>query len=155
MHFKAISGPYQGVEYDVTDDGAGNLYATGSIFGGGTFWGALDYALSGFLRNTTFVGTTPDDYQVTASYKSYQHNVTSFGRVTTTGSGTFSANFTVPAVANGNYNVTAIDSGGSMATATLNTIPEGFTIGVMMLLSSVAVIVGTRYFRKRPKGQDW
>ena len=30
-------------------------------------------------------------------------------------------------------------------------IPEGLTIGVMMLLSTVAVIVSTRYFRKRPK----
>ena len=30
-------------------------------------------------------------------------------------------------------------------------IPEGLTIGVMLLLSTVAVIVGTRYFRKRPK----
>jgi predicted secreted protein len=29
--------------------------------------------------------------------------------------------------------------------------PEGLTIGVMMLLSAVAVIVSLRYFRKRPK----
>jgi hypothetical protein len=34
-------------------------------------------------------------------------------------------------------------------------IPEGLTIGVMMLLSTVAVIVGTRYFRKRPKWENW
>jgi hypothetical protein len=31
------------------------------------------------------------------------------------------------------------------------TIPEGLTIGVMVLLSSFAVIVSTRYFRKHPK----
>ena len=31
------------------------------------------------------------------------------------------------------------------------TIPEGLTIGVMMLLSSVAVVVSVRYFRKQPK----
>jgi len=30
-------------------------------------------------------------------------------------------------------------------------IPEGLTIGVMMLLATVGVIVGTRYFRKKPK----
>jgi len=30
-------------------------------------------------------------------------------------------------------------------------IPEGLTIGVMLLLSTVGVIVGTRYFRKRAK----
>ena len=34
-------------------------------------------------------------------------------------------------------------------------IPEGLTIGVMLLLSTVAVIVGMRYFRKRPKWQNW
>jgi hypothetical protein len=32
--------------------------------------------------------------------------------------------------------------------------PEGLTTGVMMLLSTVAVIVGMRYFRKRPKWQN-
>jgi len=31
------------------------------------------------------------------------------------------------------------------------TIPEGLTIGVMVLLSSVAVVVSIRYFRKPPK----
>jgi len=31
------------------------------------------------------------------------------------------------------------------------TVPEGLTIGVMVLLSTVAVVVGTRYFRKRLK----
>ncbi len=31
------------------------------------------------------------------------------------------------------------------------TIPEGLTTGVMVLLSTVAVIVSSRYFRKRPK----
>jgi hypothetical protein len=30
-------------------------------------------------------------------------------------------------------------------------IPEGLTIGVMMLVSSVAVVVSSRYFRKQPK----
>ncbi len=30
-------------------------------------------------------------------------------------------------------------------------VPEGLAIGVMLVLSTVAVIVGTRYFRKRPK----
>jgi predicted secreted protein len=33
----------------------------------------------------------------------------------------------------------------------LGVIPEGLTIGVMLLLSTVAFVVGTRYFRKRPK----
>jgi hypothetical protein len=36
-------------------------------------------------------------------------------------------------------------------TAVQETIPEGIGLGVMMLLSSVAVIVGARYFRKKQK----
>jgi hypothetical protein len=31
------------------------------------------------------------------------------------------------------------------------TIPEGLTIGLMVALSSVAVVVSARYFRKPPK----
>jgi predicted secreted protein len=34
-------------------------------------------------------------------------------------------------------------------------VPEGLTIGVMLLLSTIAVIVGVRYFRKQPKWQNW
>ena len=34
------------------------------------------------------------------------------------------------------------------------TIPEGLTIGVMVLLSSFAVIVSYRYFRRQPKAQS-
>jgi hypothetical protein len=33
-------------------------------------------------------------------------------------------------------------------------VPEGLTIGVMLILSTVAVIVGTRYYRKRPKWEN-
>jgi hypothetical protein len=136
-----------GGAFDYTDDGAGNIYQDT-----GTFFGILDYALGGFYRNST---NNPADYEFTATYTFYLYNnVTSFGRVTTTGSGAFSANFTVPAVANGNYNVTAIDSGGTLATATLNvnsTIPEVLPFGAILLLSSVAVVAGSWHFRKRPK----
>lgn len=34
-------------------------------------------------------------------------------------------------------------------------VPEGLTTGVMLLLSTVAVIGGTRYFRKRPKTENF
>ena len=34
-------------------------------------------------------------------------------------------------------------------------VPEGLTIGVMLLLSTIAVIVSARYFRKRPKWENW
>jgi hypothetical protein len=32
-------------------------------------------------------------------------------------------------------------------------VPEDLTLGVMLLLSTIAVIVGAHYFRKRPKWQ--
>ena len=34
-------------------------------------------------------------------------------------------------------------------------IPEGLTIGVMLLLSTLAVVVSARYFRKRQKWENW
>jgi predicted secreted protein len=34
-------------------------------------------------------------------------------------------------------------------------VPEGLTIEIILLLSTVAVIVSMRYFRKRPKWQNW
>ena len=34
-------------------------------------------------------------------------------------------------------------------------IPEGLTLGVMLLLSTIAVIVSMRYYRKRPKWKNW
>jgi hypothetical protein len=91
---------------------------------------------------------------VLVSYTYYTYNVTPAAGVTTTGAGAFSASITVPSVANGAYTVTAVDTAGNIATSTLtvdNTIPEGWTFGVMLLASSVVAIVGTRYFRKNPK----
>ena len=37
----------------------------------------------------------------------------------------------------------------------LGVVPEGLTFGVMLLLSTVAVIVSMRYFRKRLNGKNW
>jgi hypothetical protein len=37
----------------------------------------------------------------------------------------------------------------------LGVVPEGSTIGVMLLLSTIAVIVSLRYFRKRPKTENF
>jgi hypothetical protein len=34
-------------------------------------------------------------------------------------------------------------------------VPEGLTIGVMLAMSAIAVIVSMRYFRKRPKWENW
>ena len=37
----------------------------------------------------------------------------------------------------------------------LGVVPEGLTLEVMLLLSTIAVIVSVSYFRKRPKRQNW
>jgi uncharacterized membrane protein YfhO len=81
--------------------------------------------------------------------------VTPAAGVTTTGAGAFTASITVPTVADGNYVVTAVDTAGNKATQTLNVVPEGLTIGVMLTLSTIAVIISTRYFRKQPKIKNY
>jgi hypothetical protein len=138
-----------GVVSYYTDNGDGTLASTSTYFVSGT----INYATGVFSRTST---TDLSSYTLihTASYTRYQNNTTPAAGVTTLASGSFTASITVPSVANGNYNVTAIDTSGNRATATLgvdSAIPEGLTFGVMMLLSSVAVVVGSRYFRKRSR----
>lgn len=149
MHIHLVSITYPGQQYDYYDDGTGRLLRNTD----GALLGVVDYALGTFARNAT---GTPTENEWTATYRYYQYNVTSvnIATVTTTASGTFSAYFTVPAVTNGNYNVTAIDSGGTFATATLNVnnaVPEILPFGAVLLLSSVAVVAGSWHFRKRPR----
>jgi outer membrane protein assembly factor BamB len=62
--------------------------------------------------------------------------------------------YSSPAVANGVVYIGSIDRK-VYAFSSEPPIPEGLTIGVMMLLSTLAVIVGTRYFRKRPKIENY
>jgi hypothetical protein len=133
----------------ITDNGAGALTSTSQYFASGT----INYTASKYTHYST---ADPAGYTVvtTASYTRYQNNTTPAAGVTTDASGSFTASITVPIVANGNYNVTAIDTQGNLATKTLgvdSAIPEGLTIGVMVLLSSVAMLVGSRYFRKRSR----
>jgi hypothetical protein len=138
-----------GVESDFTDKGDGTMSTT-STYDAGSY---LNYVTGAFGRSST-ADLTDMEITFTASYTYYTYNVTPAAGVNTTASGTFTAAITVPTVANGNYIVTAMDTQGNRATATLgvdSAIPEGLTIGVMMLLSSVAVVVGARYFRKRPR----
>ena len=68
----------------------------------------------------------------------------------TTSSGIYGS----PVVANGV--AYAVNMGGVVyAFSAWEPIPEGLTLGVMLLLSTMAVIVGARYFRKRPKWENW
>jgi len=139
-----------GVTSDYTDDGDGTLtsssqYAINPVvnYVNGSFSRRSSSDWSGFTAPVAYI-----------NYTYYAYNVTPAAGVTTLGTGAFSAAITVPSVANGDYTVTAVDTQGNKATTTLtvdNTIPEGLTIGIMVALSSVAVVVGTRYFRKKPK----
>src|SRR4030042_1094029 len=63
---------------------------------------------------------------------------------------TGSAIWSSPAVANGVVYIGSYDKK-VYAFSSGAPIPEGLTIGVMLLLATVAVIVSPRYFRKRPK----
>ncbi len=138
-----------GYEESIDDKGNGELW----YYDGRGFWATLNYASGSYHRE----GGTSNvaDWTYYASYKSCQYNVTSFGSITTTSSGTFTANFTVPpGAANGLHNVTAIDAVGNVAVTTLNvdnTLPEALPFGVMILLSATAVAASSLHFRKRPR----
>ncbi len=163
------TGPYTGtvttgpikpgsfVLYSDTTSGGG-LISTYNDQGDGTTLGSFEGAtgtinyVTGVWTRVTTVDVTGIVTNYTATYVTYQYNVTPATGATTSASGTFSAGITVPSVANGSYNVTAIDAGGNRATSSLTvdaTIPEGLTIGVIVLLSSFAVIVGGKYFGKQ------
>ena len=67
-----------------------------------------------------------------------------------TGNGVYDS----PVVANGVAYVVSAD-GNVYAFSAWEPIPEGLTIGVMLLLSTIAVMVSARYYRKRPKWENW
>lgn len=137
------------VESDYTDNGDGTLTSS-STYALNPF---VNYVTGAFGRSTT---SAWDGYAVvfTANYTYYQYAVTPTANVTTSASGSFTANITVPSVSAGTYTVTAIDTSGKLATNSLNVsaqpIPEGLSIGAIVLLSSAAVMVGS-YLGKRPK----
>ncbi len=144
-----VSSDTNVVESDYTDNGDGTL-TTDSTYSVGHF---VNYAAGVFGRSTT---SAWDTYTVvfTAKYTGYQYKVTPPSNPNTTATGTFTATITVPTgLANGNYNITAIDTAGNRAYATLtvdSTIPEVMPLGPVMLLTVLAVASGSWYFRKRP-----
>jgi hypothetical protein len=137
-------------ETDFTDKGDGTMSTT-SAYDAGSY---LYYVNGSFGRSSTMDLST-SDIIFTAAYKYYQNNVTPPGNPSSTATGTFSVQITVPAgLANGNYNVTAIDASGNTATAMLNvsgTIPENLPVSWILLLSSAALVASIWYFRKRTK----
>jgi hypothetical protein len=147
-----------------SDTGSGGIVSTYTDLGDGTCSWSYDGSVMGRINYVTGVwyrGTTVDVTGIAALYSAtytyYQYNVTIAGGVNSTASGTFSTSITVPAsVANGNYNVTAVDTSGNKGVSTLTVsgvIPEGIPTVFIMLLTATAVIAGSYYFRKRPSIQ--
>jgi hypothetical protein len=133
---------------DITDAGTGTLTSTAATFGGGT----INYVTGQYVTYSTI---DPSSFTIvrTLSYTRYQYSVSSAG-LTTDSSGAFTSAIIVPNVVNGAYNVLAIDTQGNSATSSLtvnSAVPEGLSIVVMVLLSSIAAIISTRYFRKPSK----
>jgi hypothetical protein len=139
-----VSSDTNVVESDYTDDGDGTMTSS-SEYALNPF---VNYVTGAFGRSTT---SAWDTYTVvyTCSYTYYQYNGT---RTTANSAGAFSTTFTVPAsAANGSIVVTAFDTTGTKSTATLVVIPEGFSLGIVIALSAVAVIVSIRFLRRQPK----
>ena len=135
-----------------TDDGDGTTTGT---FEGAV--GTINYVTGEWSRTTT-VDVSGIAANYSATYIRYQYNVTPAVGITTDALGSFSASIIVPSVGSGTYNVTAIDTAGNRANGSLSVdvaIPEGLTIGVVVLLTSVAALVGTRFFRKRARFESW
>jgi len=137
-------------ETDFTDKGDGT-FSTSSTYDAGSY---LNYVTGSFGRSST-MDLSSSELVFTVGYKYYQYNVT-MSATNSTAAGTFSAQITLPTtIPNGNYVLTAIDTSGTTATATLNIdntipIPEGFSLGLVIVLSAAAVMVSLRFFRKQP-----
>jgi len=139
------------VTSDYYDDYGNGTLNTSSIYAVDPF---VNYVTGEFGRSTN---SPWDGYIVVfyANYTYYEYGVTPAAGVTTDPSGSFTASVTVPNVL-GDYTLTAVDDQGNFATSTqtLEVIPEGLTFGVMMLLSSVAVVVGSHYLWNRSRKRE-
>ncbi len=140
-----------GVQITYTDNGDGTLSCESAYFVEGT----INYT-SGVFSRTSTVDLSGYELIHIANYTCYENSVTPEAGVTTDPSGNFTASITVPSVVNGDYDVTAIDDQGNFATSTLpfEVIPEGLTFGVMVLLSSVSVLVGSHYIWNRSRKRE-
>jgi hypothetical protein len=142
-----------GVTSDYYDDYGNGTLNTSSVYALDPF---VNYVTGEFGRSTN---SPWDTYTVVfyANYTYYTYGVTPEAGVTTDPSGSFTTSITVPAdVVNGDYSVTAVDDQGNFATSTqtFEKIPEGLTFGVMVLVSSVAVLVGSRYLWNRSRKRE-
>ena len=134
------------MESDYTDNGDGTCTSS-STYALNPF---VNYVTGQFGRSTSSAWNT---YTVvyTANYTYYQYNVTPTAGITTNPSGGFTASITIPIVSDGIYTVTVVDAKGTIATGSIGigtVIPEGLTIGALVVLSSVALLAGAVLLRK-------
>jgi hypothetical protein len=133
-----------------TDDGDGTL--SGSFEGA---FGDINYTTGEWSRTST-VDLTGYTQVYSATYTCYEFNVTTAEGINTDSLGAFTVNITVPMQYNGTSPVTAIDEEGNISTSDFTVsgspiIPEAWSFGVGVLLSSVAVGIATFVLRKRTK----
>jgi hypothetical protein len=142
-----------GITSEYFDDYANGTLNTTSTYAIDPF---INYVTGEFGRYSSADWSGFSDPWVYITYTYYQ-NMTPAGGVTTDSSGEFTASTEVSAdIVNGEYSVTAVDEKGNFATSTetFEKIPEGLTFGVMMLVSSVAVLVGYRYLWNRSRKRE-
>ena len=133
-----------------TDNGDGTL--SGSFEGA---FGDVNYTTGEWSRTST-VDLTEYTQVYSATYTCYDFNVTPPGGIVTDALGGFTGNITVPDIWNGTTPVTAIDEEGNISSCDCEVtgspvVPEALTFGVVVLLSSVAVVIAIFSFRKRTK----
>jgi hypothetical protein len=130
------------------DNGNGTLYDPS----GDVVFATVNYATGFFNKTMAYQIETAGD---TFNYTTYQFDVTPDG-LSTDGSGMLSENFTVPdEIWNGTHTVTVIDEAGNKATSDFTVygsdfIPEPFTVGAFVLLTSTAIVVSFYWLKKKP-----
>jgi hypothetical protein len=136
------------VQLTASDNGDGTLSDPSGFMSSGT----INYTSGYFHRimSSSTMTYTSDTF----SYTTYQFEVTPAG-LATDGSGAINRQITVPSIWNETHPVTVIDSAGHVGASSFTVfgstvIPEAFTIGAMVLLSSTALIVSSYCLRKRP-----
>jgi len=139
-----------GVLATFCDNGDGTLGTTGFAMS----FSVINYT-TGFFSRTMQSAVEFEVYSNYVNYTTYEFDVTPAG-LATDDSGVITGQFTVPAIWNETHTVTVIDEKGNVGTSDFTVfgsdiVPEALTIGVVVLLSSVAVVIATFSFRKRAK----
>jgi hypothetical protein len=126
----------------------------GAPIGYQPFTSVINYTSGFFSRTTTGMGVG-EVMGSEVNYTTYDAGVTLDG-IRTDGSGVLSGNFTVPDdIWNGTHTVTVIDEAGNKATSEFTVyesdfVPEPFTVGAFVLLTSTAIVVSFYWLKKKP-----